>query len=439
MKKIVIVSDFFAPANSIGAIRLTKIAKYLHQIYKCEVMVITRDKRYEIIDNILEEDASFIKDYIKISEAKILLKIMELRQEKANAKFKISSTTKLETSTKVMKRSDRWISNFVRKILELINNYSYYFQAIKALKAKSPDYDIILSSFSPLSNHLIGRRMKKMNPSAIWIADFRDPVNNKQTPFGLKNYHKNFVKRICKTADSITAVSEGCMDLLFIPKIMKTQLITNGYDKDDICKMANDEKVNKTIKFLYIGDLYEGKRDLRVVFKAIRELIDENLILEEKLEFIYAGPSIEEFAMQINQFGLFNRAFINGNVPRKKSLEMQMKSDILLLASWNEYGSTGVVTGKFFEYMMMAKPIICTIVGDLPNSVLKQMIGEARIGFCYEEAVGELDYKLLKGYILEKYYEIIKEGEAKINPNYNYIEKFDYKNITNQFASLMGL
>ena len=119
-------------------------------------------------------------------------------------------------------------------------------------------------------------------------------------------------------------------------------------------------------------------------------------------------------------------------------MQEQLNSHILLLASWNRTGSTGIITGKFLEYMMIKKPIICTITGNLPNSDLKQMIKHANIGVTWEEANNENDYPILKNYIYNQYVRY-KEGIPLLfEPNLEYIEKFNYKNLINNFINIIN-
>jgi hypothetical protein len=442
MRKIVIISDYFAPQNEVAAIRLTKIAKYIYKTCNCEISVVTRNKDFQVIDKLLAADAECIKEYIKITESKLLVKINEVREKREKARRSIILTQNNKEAPKInlFKKFKNTIYFYVMYLLDLFNNKSYSQQAIKKLRTYNQNYDVIISSFGPMSSHFIGKHIKMRNPSAFWIADFRDAVYHSKVPIGFRSYAQKFAKRICKKADAITTVSKGTMDGLFLDNADNSHIITNGFDYDDLIEfpiIKNSEK--RKFNLAYVGELYSGKRKLSPIFKVIRELIDEGIISKDRLEFIYAGKSKNGFISQIDHFGLIDCAVIHDLVPRKKSIEMQLKSDILLLASWNEIGSTGIITGKFLEYMMMKKPIVCTISGNLSGSTLKEMINEANIGVCYEEANDEIDYHLLKKYISEKYYEFINMGSLKFNPNDEYIEKFNYKNIAKQFIKLFDV
>ena len=86
--------------------------------------------------------------------------------------------------------------------------------------------------------------------------------------------------------------------------------------------------------------------------------------------------------------------------------------------------------------MMIGKPILSIIAGNVLNSEIKQMMKKADNGFCYEQAMKDTDYEKLKGFLRALYKEFKNGGSIQFNPNIEYIEEFDYKNITKKFESL---
>ena len=56
MKKVLIVCNHFAPENILGAVRPTKLAKYLN-IEGYGITVIAEKVEYDVIDSTLERDA----------------------------------------------------------------------------------------------------------------------------------------------------------------------------------------------------------------------------------------------------------------------------------------------------------------------------------------------------------------------------------------------
>lgn len=438
MKRVLIVSRAFAPLNAIGSIRPTKIAKYLKINNDYDISVITTKKKNIMIDESLSNDLKFIDRIIEIETSSRNPILNCLKSKKRVEKRVLNNNVKSIKTGKQRSKVKSSIINYLSYILNYTDSNNFYKKAkIEIDKLELDKYDVVISSYSPFASHQIARYIKNKNPKITWIADFRDPVyRDFDTPLGFKNYCKGFAKRVCKKANIITGVSQGVIDELYYEEHKSKYIITNGFDMDDI-KGINAESTEK-FTLSYLGGLYSGKRDLTPVFKCIHELINEGLVDKSKIKIIYAGGSKKIFLEQINMFNLTECINVNDFLTRRKSLQIQLESSILLLASWNSVGNTGVITGKFLEYMMIDKPIICTIAGELANSLLKEMIHEANIGFCYEEANDKTDYTYMKCYILAQYNRFYSEQNIEFRPNKKYIDRYDYKNITKQIVELLN-
>ena len=168
----------------------------------------------------------------------------------------------------------------------------------------------------------------------------------------------------------------------------------------------------------------------------MRDFVESGIFNINDLAVHYAGKDFNILKNQASNFGMEQILCDHGFVPRDQSLSMQLGADILLHASWNSIGYTGVLTGKFFEYMMMDKPILSIITGNVPNSEIKEMMVKANIGFCYEQALKNTDNKKLKDFLLTLYQEFKKSSSLPFDPNREYIEKFSYQNIAKQFENL---
>ena len=449
MKKILIISEHFAPNNSIAAVRCTKLAKYFKTNSDYHITVISGKLHgSEIEDPILKENLKYVDNHILINDSKIVQLMLFFRQKILKTRQK---TIKREQVNIKIESAAKQRGNFLNKVLNsriflsmslefdasyrFIKSKSYVKIAAKHMRKNPDNFDVILSSYGPVSSHLIGYEMKKRLPNALWIADFRDPVISFQTKKRHLNYLQKYINMISENADIITGVSDACVqsfsekcnDMIFI--------ICNGFDRDDINGI--DIMDNEKMIFTYAGVLYKGKRDLGIIFKAIRELICEDKINKNNILINYAGTSSSFFLGQCEEYNSLDIVKIFGFVSRKQSLQLQLSSDILLLASWNSIGETGVVTGKFLEYLMINKPIICSITGNLSNSQLKEMIGDANNGIVWEEANHEIDYPKMKAYILDQYNRYINNEPLNFNPNMEYIEQYNYKNITQKIIDII--
>jgi hypothetical protein len=424
---IFILSEFFYPISSIGAIRMTKIAKFLALNDDFSVNVLCRTSDGFTIDSFFADDIKNINNIYRVEGFKLLtkLRLLNLKKQEKISSFTVGNDKSLLKNLK---------SEFIKLLnitINTIDAYLYKKRAVKILSSKK--IDILISTFNPKASTLIAKEMKIRNPKLFWIADFRDPVVRDYPSRILKKIDENFVAKHCKEANVITAVSAGFLKKLFIshPKMV---VISNGYDNDDIANINYNERKEFTLS--YLGRLYPLRSDLSPLFLAISELIAERKIEEKNIKIVYAGPSLLEFNKQINNFNLKNIVEEFNYLPRSESLKKQLESNLLVLASWNNIGSEGIVTGKLLEYMMIKRPIVALVKGDLQNSKVKEIMGKGNLGICYEEVSKEIDILKLKDFIQHQYEVFVNKGEINFNPNVSYLDDYNYKTITSQFVSL---
>jgi glycosyltransferase involved in cell wall biosynthesis len=167
----------------------------------------------------------------------------------------------------------------------------------------------------------------------------------------------------------------------------------------------------------------------------LRELIDEGRLDVEKVCIRYAGPSKMAFTSLSRRFGLDRCVEAFDTVPRATSLKYQLESHLLLLASWNKRGEEGIITGKLLEYMMIGCPVIGLVSGEIKDSAVREMLRLGNLGVCYEQANKEQDFSLVKQYVVEQYNQFIDGAQSKHKPNQEYIEQYNYQNLTKQLVS----
>ena len=438
MKNLIIISPYFSPQNKIGAVRPTKLAKYLQENGDYQITVLTQQPDESLYDPILAKDVQKITNihYLSrgfISRTAHRFCVFFLEHKKGSSASSTPSLAHLSQPTK-KKPLKIWLSRFVNHTLRWLDGRSFYHRAKFVMKENKQDVDLIFSTCGPLSSHWVGRYLKKKNPKAKWIADFRDQVFSEDTPWPYRMYYWRFPQKCCRTADVITCVTEGVLEEINIPDGKRTSILPNGFDMDErVCVKAPS---GDCLRMIYTGAMYRGERDFTPLFQVVSELVQDQKIDRSYITFDYAGGENATFLQQAAAFSLEDRVTNHGYISRDKAIQLQSVADILLLASWNRTGSTGIVTGKFLEYLMMKKNIVCCISGDLPDSKLKEMIGAAQVGFCYEEARREENFVGLKEYIYQKYLEKQENGYCTYEPNEQWIQQYDYRYITQKLEEL---
>ena len=244
--KILIISDLFYPTNEIGALRPTKIAKKLLE-KGYQVDVYTRYKsecKY----------CSTLYGFEELANPCINKVINKKSNGRITNKGLMYQLKRSYRASRSLKRSRGMLLNFKNWLKDKKNN----------------EYDVVFSTFGPMSSLWCGLYYKKKNPKAKWICDFRDPIKDENTPFIYANYFRHIEKKACKKADAIVAVSNGYLKRITKGKFQdKAYMIPNGYDESDL--ISEDLLSNNKLTIAYVGTLYEGIRDLSPIFKAIKE------------------------------------------------------------------------------------------------------------------------------------------------------------------------
>lgn len=428
MKKIIyIFSEYFAPFWNIGCLKFTKIAKYLSENSENEIYVFSR-KNFKNNDEILESDVLKMRE----NGVKIFYIDEGVRYYYTNRvlnHLRFWNLKLLGAEKYYYKINQKASRKFVKRGLSLIKN------------KKLPSPNLIISTYDDWGSHYLANEIKKIYPEVKWIADFRDPIGAHIKEGKYRQLCDEYSLMVSKNADYVTVISDGLKnDIKFSPDT-KVSVVTNGFDysdyeyvKNTLQKNENSCETEKKLKFTYTGSFYS--HSLMPFFNAIKELLDEKQIEEKNIEINYAGNANGKVFAEVTKAHLENCYTNYGLLSRIDSIKLQDKSDVLLTAVWNYKNYQGVLGGKVLAYLMLKKPIIGIVMGDLPDSDLKKLMTSMNCGFCYEEADHEKSFPVLKAMILELYNK--KMNATPITQNYNeeILELFNLKNIATQYETI---
>lgn len=415
--KILIISERFYPQNGIGAVRPTKIAgKLFDKGYDVDAYTMYHVSREEIEQKKLCSNVYGMKSY-SVCEQKVVMR--KKHGAIYNALYRIYFNFINIVSAK------KYCKAFARRLKE-------------DTRLSQKEYDVVLSSFGPLSSLFCGLYFKKRYPNTKWICDFRDPVVVKYINPIFRPYYACLQEKACKKADAIVAVSQGYLERICRGRYTeKAHMIPNGYDTDELAEAENAAPLNEKLNITYVGSLYGGDRDMSVLFKAIKELILENAINSEKIAVNYAGKEFAVLKEQSEKYEMQNIVKDYGIMTREDCLKFQFSSNILLLSTWNDEEEYGVFPGKVLEYMLMKKPIVSITCGKKANGEVTRVIREGNFGCAYEEANDSQDYLRLKEYIKISYDSYFCRGKIEFAPKAEVLDRYNYENVIKQIEELM--
>lgn len=398
-KRILIVSYYFAPQNVIGAVRPTKLAKYLTRMGH-EVTVISGGGLDGLNDPTLERDLRELKDVRLCKEWSPLRDWYIYKRSKVRTASAPAAPSVPETPSEPggLKKRLLRAADTVYVYLDWFADRNFHRLAMRELKKLNGTYDVVFSTYASFAVHEVAQKAKKMGLAKKWFADFRDEVG---MPFRFQEKRKQrYMQMIRRDADIISAVSQGSLEMMRFDDIGR--VLSNGFDREDIPQVETDLQ-DGCLRLVYCGQFNMGRRDvgdrdLTPAFRALAQLVQEDVLPRERLRLVYAGNEGALMRRYAASCGLEEYVEDHGQVSRRESIRLQKGGDVLLLASWHSAAQKGILTGKLFEYMMMDKPIICCMSGDLAGSGVKQVMEETGVGFCREEANAKEDDRGLLAY-----------------------------------------
>jgi glycosyltransferase involved in cell wall biosynthesis len=266
----------------------------------------------------------------------------------------------------------------------------------------------IVSSSSPVSSHIIARKLK-IEFGIPWIADLRDLWSqNHNYPFGpLRRWRDTRLEmKTLADADALVTVSDPLARKLRTRyKGKPVVTITNGFDPETQIPAS----LSKRFTITYTGQIYPKKQDMGIFKQALDELVRSNTIRDDDLDFQVFGPQ-----------GI--------PIPKNEAIARQRDSQILLLLNWLE--NEGVYTLKIFEYLAAGRPILA--VGGKGGDVIEELLRKTN-GGVYAKTVDDVKKSLVL------FYSDFKEkGVVTYQGIPEEIQKYSYIEIARQFAALIG-
>ena len=433
---VLMIMNQFAPINNCGAIPNTKLTKYFAR-EDVQITLVTNviAPDEEIDENLLPQEMDLIRT-IRVGHSRLYYATLGKTREKITnngVKLKMKTETRplrarmvsLLKNTFFQLRTDDWLLNAKR-------------QALQAFEGQH--FDVVYSSYPSIEAHHLARKLVKAGVADHWVADFRDPMCYMEYDRFRYERSMRLQHSIERTADFITVVSEGAMEK-FLPEDQeqnKIEYIPNGYDPDDFqIDLIGDKSDGEVLRFFYAGSLYAGKRDLTILFHVIHELAKEGQIDLTKIRVEYAGNEWPVLLSYAQIYDLNDICVTYGYITRTRVMEIMGEIDCSIVCSHNTTSDQGVVTGKVFELLLVGKPILAVVTGDLAGSELGRIIRECNAGFVYEMATDKRDYPALKYWFKKIYDQKQMTGKLTSELDEQARSRYHYGNIAHRLYEIM--
>jgi len=431
--KVLILTYYWPPGGGAGVQRWLKFAKYMREFGYEPVVYTALNGEMPVVDHSLEKDIppglTVLRQPIWEPYSVYKRFIGRKKEDKINASFLNEGRKSggLTEKISVWIRGNFFIPDarrfWIKPSISFLNNY-----------IKKENIGLVISTGPPHSMHLIARGLKKLQPQVRWLADFRDPWTN------IDFYEKLMLTRaadalhhrlelaVLKEADSVISIGES-MNEEFKEMYRKAggndpqkfSVITNGYDEEDI--MAKGPALDQKFSLAHIGTLVRD-RNPAILWKALSEIIADDPEFARDLEIKLVGK-VDLFVMdqiEINGLSAFVRRI--NYLPHDEVILEQKASKVLLLLVNNTKNAKGILTGKFFEYLAAARPVLA--IGPV-NGDLATILNETRCGFIssFDDLAG------LKSNILQLY-----RGEG-VQADNSAIKAYSRRTLTKKLCNVL--
>jgi glycosyltransferase involved in cell wall biosynthesis len=398
--RILIISTFFPPLNSIASQRPYSWAKYFRD-KGASVTVLTTDNE-NLDPNIHTHLPMDNIEVISVPNSSFLTSMRGAQQQMESKRSgglvaRIRNKTGILSACRMPDLSDVW----ARKALAVIKQ-----------KGK---WDVVISTSGPYSVHYIGYRLTHCGLTSKWFADYRDLWTNHEFYQGLFPFtliEKKLEQRWLKRSDAIITVSRGlCNELKNLFPAKPIKVITNGFDP--MLYQLIEAPVSKSkFRIVYTGSIYNGTEDPKLALTAIRALITNSEIDANNIEVLFYGKFNADLEQLIDQLDLSRICKQMGMVNMSMAFACQQSADVLLFFKPSSIKNTGIITGKLFEYINSGTPILVTGMSDDEEAMA--IILETQTGFNAHN-----DIEQVKRYLTNRYHDI-----DDYEPDQNAIKKY---------------
>jgi glycosyltransferase involved in cell wall biosynthesis len=364
MKKLLIFANPFLPSAGIGTKRISKFVKYLPANGWEPIVVAPKIKHAEEFD----KNQDYTIHRVPIIGPALIYDFGRKLFPRKRSTGKVSSVNNHSPK----QGSPR--SKVFNDWLFIPDQYILWgiFAAMRATKAVNKDeVEACFATGPSFSSLIAGTLYSKFTGKKLYL-DFRDPwIGNEFIHHKTKFHYKinaMLEKFVVKQAERVISVAPALQEQFqnrYPQYAEKFIVINNGYDLDDIPEINSVNTKKEEFTITHTGTFY-GEKNPGTFLQALHLLKLDHSDLPLKVKFV--GGFDDSYKEFVEIHNLSEWVEHVGFVPYLESMKHQAERDTLLLIPGP---GLGTVTGKFYEYLSMKKPILCI---GLKNSNLERLL-----------------------------------------------------------------
>ncbi len=224
------------------------------------------------------------------------------------------------------------------------------------------DVDLIFATGQPFSAFSLAKGISEQL-GRPYVLDYRDPWTG--NPHAGQQQPDAAVRReasLLEGSAAVTIVSPSWGEALGRRFSVGSRLhvVTNGYDSDEMAEVKPHDFGH--CAFVYSGIFYPPKRTISPFMAALKILKGTQNGSANEWFFHYYGIDENHVCEQADRLGLADRVVFHGQVSRQEALSAVKGANLAVVitsvAEEETLEDKGIVTGKIFEAVGLATPVL---------------------------------------------------------------------------------
>jgi glycosyltransferase involved in cell wall biosynthesis len=422
LKKLLLLTYFFPPANFAGSYRIASFAKYLHRFGWYPIVVTRqfkpgtasfRDLAEPVGDGVIHEQHEGYEVYR-----------LPYKANWRDLLFHRYGDARFVSLRKLLSFAELVLQNFFWWVIPYANLYRFSLQLLR----QDPGIKGLLASGNPYQLFFFCHLLHQKT-GVPWVADYRDEWNSGKTTSGnfLEILESKKERQWLASATAVVSVTEKWS--LRVGKFVNKPgyEVGNGFEHE----MVNLTylPLPNTLLVVCIGSLY-ANQPMAAFFKIVAEIQQENPTYHSFLQFHFYGASFDPEGYHLLQEALkpFQGQYhIHPKLPKNELLVSLQSADAFLMFGYTR--QSGRHSAKVFDYLALQRPVL--LYPDYPG--VSELLQGANLGHICQDKTAVAN--TLQQWVSEKQ----ATGSLQAKPDLPFIQQFSREAQAERLAKVLNI
>ena len=420
------VAYFFPPLGGAGVQRTLKFAKYLPDTGWDPTVITVNARDYWMADDSL---AAELGERVRVVRTASVTGLGMLKRMAPRQAGRPGTPRRSAAGLRRLRTLASWFL-----VPDAYVGWIPYAEAAGKRLLREAPFDLIYTTSSPDSAHLVGRALAR-EFHLPWVADFRDPWTRRLSYRPPTRWHaarqRKLERAVLEEASQITVTAEATRDDFQArnPQITagKVAVVTNGYDEDDFAPWADLHPAPGQMQILHAGQL-NPERPAEPFLRGLHRFFGAQPSARGRLRVRFVGAFYENDVRCAQRLGLEDAVIFEAHRSHREIVAELLRSHLLLLMEQDSDRGGLILPGKIFEYLRSRRPIL----GLLPRGAAWDLISRLRAGSCCRTGDEESVSRELARYFAA----FERGGPAGTGLDEAVLNVFERRSLTRRLASL---